>query len=162
MSERPKRRKHRDNPYILEYCEKENKYIISFIDDKNILNKIEVNSKLYQEFDRFELDDLSELNEYDRHVEHSETYEITLHSRALDKPIGLEEIVENNIDYENLKLAIESLCEIQKRRIKMYYFEDMTLEKIATIEKCTKVAIKYSIDNAIENLKKFFKNNNKF
>ncbi|MDD2376371.1 MAG: sigma factor-like helix-turn-helix DNA-binding protein [Clostridia bacterium] len=66
------------------------------------------------------------------------------------------------MEYDKLKFAIDSLCEIQKRRIKMYYFEDMTLEKIATIENCTKVAIKYSIDNAIENLKKFLKNNNKF
>ena len=108
------------------------------------------------------MDDLSELNEYDRHIEHSETYEITLHSRAVDKPISLEETVENNIDYKNLKLAIDSLCDIQKRRIKMYYFEEMTMEKIATIEKCTKVAIKYSIDNAIENLKRILKNINKF
>ena len=32
MADRPKRRKYRDNPYILSYCEEKNLYIVTFKD----------------------------------------------------------------------------------------------------------------------------------
>ena len=60
------------------------------------------------------------------------------------------------IQIENLHSAIKQLPEIQQRRMEMYYFEDMTYEQIAKREMCSKVAIKYSVTRAIENLKKYF------
>lgn len=36
MRQRPKRRKKKDNPYTLDYCEDKNVYIISFKDGKGI------------------------------------------------------------------------------------------------------------------------------
>ena len=74
MAERPKRRKSKDNPYILDYCEN-NKYLYNFIRDGNgILQKIEVSESIFRAFDRFELDDYTQMNEYDNHIEHSEVY----------------------------------------------------------------------------------------
>ena len=35
----------------------------------------------------------------------------------------------------------------------MYFFENLNLEEIARKEGCTKVAVKYSIDRALINLK---------
>ena len=96
MAERPKRRKHKDNPYTLEFVEEKNSYRVSFKDVKGKFRRIEVNKEIYQAFDRFELDDLSELNEFDNHIEHSEVYENNLNERAMDKPLGVDEIVENN------------------------------------------------------------------
>ena len=50
------------------------------------------------------------------------------------------------------------LSNIQKRRIKMYYFDDMTLKEIAKIEKCSIMSVKESIDSGINKLRKNLKN----
>lgn len=157
MAERPKRRKYKDNPYTLNYIESKNIYVVSFKDVKGHLQNVEVNKEVYQAFDRFELDDLSEMNEYDNHIEHSEIFENTLEVRAKDKPMSLEDSIIQKSTFEELKRAIDMLPEVQKRRIKKYYFDDKTLEEIAKEEKCSKVAIKYSIDNAIKNISKKIK-----
>ena len=39
----------------------------------------------------------------------------------------------------------------------LYYFQGMTYEQIAEMEGCTKRAVKFSVDIAVEKLKKFFK-----
>lgn len=158
MAERPKRRKHRDNPYTLEFIEEKNSYRVSFKDVKGKFHRVEVNKEIYQAFDRFELDDLSELNEFDNHIEHSEIYENNLNERAMDKPLGVDEIVETMLINEELKKAINELSEVQKRRIKMYYFEDMTLEDIARVEKTSHQAISKSIIKALTELRKILKN----
>ena len=46
MVNRPKRRKHKDNPYTLGYDEEKNVYIVEFNDNKNILHKVEVTDKI--------------------------------------------------------------------------------------------------------------------
>lgn len=157
MKKRPKRRRHKDNPYILEYIEEKNSYIVNFKDGKGRTQKVEVSKIVYQAFDRFELDDLSELNEYDNHIEHSEIYENNLYERATNKPLKVEEIVESIILDEKLKNAINNLSDIQKRRIKMYYFDDLTQQEIANIEGTSLRAVQYTLNDAIENLKKIIK-----
>ncbi|MBE6139353.1 MAG: sigma-70 family RNA polymerase sigma factor [Firmicutes bacterium] len=157
MAERPKRRKHKDNPYTLEFIEEKNSYRVSFKDVKGKFRRVDVNKEIYQAFDRFELDDLSELNEFDNHIEHSEVYENNLNERAMDKPLGVDEIVETMLINEELKKAINQLSEVQKRRIKMYYFEDMTLEDIARVEKTSHQAISKSIIKALAELRKILK-----
>ena len=59
---------------------------------------------------------------------------------------------------EELKEIINSLPEIQKRRLKKYYFEDKTLELIAKEENCSKVAVKYTIDIALQKISEKIKN----
>ena len=81
MEKRPKRRKHKDNPYEINIID--NKYTVKFKDNKNNLNLVEVSVQVYEAFDKFELRDLSELNEYDNHIEHSEIYEETLVHKVL-------------------------------------------------------------------------------
>ena len=157
MAERPKRRKHKDNPYTLEFIEEKNSYRVSFKDVKGKYQRVEVNKEIYQAFDRFELDDLSELNEFDNHIEHSEIYENNLNQRAMDKPLGVDDIVETMLINEELKKAINELSDIQKRRIKMYYFEDMTLEDIARVEKTSHQAVSKSIIKALTELRKILK-----
>ena len=154
MAERPKRRKYKDNPYTLNYMEEKNIYLVSFKDGKGHLQEIEVSKEIYKVFDKSELHDIRELNEYDRHIEHSEIYENNLEVRAMDKPISLEEMIETKILNEELKKAIDTLSDVQKRRIKMYYFEDKTLREIAEIEHCKIMSVKDSIDIGIKKIKK--------
>lgn len=158
MAERPKRRKHKDNPYTLECIEEKNSYKVSFKDVRGKYQKVEVNENVFKAFDSFELDDLSELNEYDNHIEHSEIYENNLNQRAVDKPLNVDEIVETMIINEELKKAIDSLSDTQKRRIRMYYFEDLTLREISEIEKCSIKNVHKSIEQGLENLRKKLKN----
>ena len=76
----------------------------------------------------------------------------------LYKPISIEEEVENNVLLDDLKKAINCLTEVQKRRLKLYYFEDKTLKEIAELEHCSISSAKESIDSAINKLKKILKN----
>lgn len=153
MNNRPKRRRYKDNPYHLEYIQTVKKYYVVFYDAKNNLKKINISQELFNTLDRFELDDLKELNEYDRHIEHSEIYEENLNLRAVSKPLSIDAIVEKKIENQNLYNAIENLPSIQKRRLKLYYFEEKTLREIAKLENCNYTAIKFSIDIALRNLK---------
>lgn len=157
MSNRPKRRKHKDNPYILNYIEEKNIYIIEFKDADGIIQEVEVNEKIYKVFDGFELEDLSELNKYDNHIEHSELYDNTLEKRIMDKPMNLDDEIIRKTTFENLRKAINKLPEIQKRRIKKYYFDEKTQQKIADEENVNIRAVQYSLNLALKKLKEILK-----
>ncbi len=110
MDKRPKRRKDKYNPYTLH---KENeRYYISFVDVNNNLQKIEVSQKVFESFNKFELEDISQMNEYDRHYEHSEIYESTLRERSAINVKCMEEYLDNTQDMENLHMAIRNLPEV--------------------------------------------------
>ena len=130
MAESPKRRKCKDNPYTLNYIEEKNIYTITFKDVKGHLNKVEVSEEVYRVFDKFELQDIKELNEYDRHIEHSEIFENNLESRALNKQIPTDEIVENKINDEKLREAIQELPKIQRERLKNITLKIKLLKKL--------------------------------
>lgn len=157
MAERPKRRKYKDNPYTLKCVEEKNIYIVSFKDVKGHLQDVEVSKEVYKAFDRFELDDLSEMNEYDNHIEHSEIYENNLEVRAKDKPMSLEDKVIQKSTFEELKRAIDLLPNIQRRRIKKYYFEEKNEIQIAKEEKATHQAVHKSLSKALMKLKEILK-----
>lgn len=157
MAERPKRRKYKDNPYTLNYIESKNIYTVSFKDVKGKLQEVEINKEIYKALDRFELDDLSEMNEYDNHIEHSEIFENNLDSRAKDKQILLEDMIIQKVTFEKLKKAINELPEIQKQRIKKYYFDEKTEQEIADEENATHQSVHIILERALKNLKKILK-----
>lgn len=158
MAKMPKRRKSKDNPYTLEYIEDKNIYKVSFKDNKGNLNVVEISVDIYKAMDKFELEDISQMHQFERHIEHSELFEGTLNERAVDKPLALEDIVENTIINEELRKAIDSLSEIQKRRIKLYYFDGLTQQEIANREGTSLRAVQYTLNSAINELKKILKN----
>jgi len=157
MGNNPKRRKYWNNPYKLDYCEKENIYTISFKDNKGTKHIVEVNEEVYKAFDSFELEDISQMHKFERHIEHSEIYENNLNKRAIHKPREVDEIVNDNFLAKDLKEAIGNLTEKQRRRIKMYYFDDMSLQEIAKLERTTHQAISKSISKSIVQLRKILK-----
>lgn len=95
------------------------------------------------------------MNEFDRHIEHSELNDNTLHKRMFNVEKNVEDIVINNIEKQKLYKAINSLPPKQKYRIEKYYFDNLTQQEIATIENCSIRAIQYSMKNALKNLKNF-------
>lgn len=156
MGNRPKRRKDKYNPYTL-YTEN-NKFYISFVDINNNFQNIEVSEKVFDSFNKFELEDISQMNEYDRHYEHSEIYENALHRRNVSDVQSLEEYFDNAQDAENLHMAVNKLPEVQKRRLKKYYFEEKTFEEIALEEGCTYQSIQRSVSRAVAKIKNILKN----
>ena len=147
-----KRRKSKDNPYTIVLID--NKFLLKFKDSKNTIQIVELSNDIYKVFNAFELEDISMMHKVEKYIEHSEVYEDTLYKRALNKPISVEEEIERRDNIYKLKNAIENLPPVQKRRIRMYYFDDLKLEDIARIEECTFQAISKSINQAILNLRK--------
>lgn len=157
MINRPKRRKSKDNSYTLGYDEDKNTYTVSFITENNSYHLVSISKEVFEQLDKFELEDLSMMNEYDNHIEHSKIYEEKLYSRSANKLISIEELVEKRILYKKLYTTIDELPAIQKRRLVKYYFYHKTFEDIAKEEGCTKRAVKFSVDIAIEKISKKFK-----
>ena len=156
MKDSPKRRKYNDNPYEIKIINE--KYFICFKDSRNMIQKIEVGSKIYEVFNDSELHDLSELNEYDRHIEHSEVFDMTLYHRSNEEVYSLEKEVEDKILNEELRACIRTLPEVQKRRIIKYYFDDKNEYEIAKEEGTTHQAVNKSLKQAKEKLKEILKN----
>ena len=151
MDTRPKRKRSKDNPYILKT--NNNKYYV-------ILNKkeIEINETIFNEMDKFELEDISQMHKYDRHIEHSELYDETLNKRAFNKQTSIEEIVETKLQNERLYNAINKLSDTKKRRIMLYFFKELTQREIALKEGTSIRAIQYTLNAALEELQKNLKN----
>lgn len=154
---RPKRRKDKDNPYELLSVGMDTPtthYYIRFKDGQGVEHCLEIEKQLFDTLNAFELEDLSHLNEVDNHYERSELTEAALHERAFVVSTPIEAIVSHKIEREELHKAIQSLPDLQRRRLILYYFGEMTYEQIAEIEKCSYPAARRSVLSAIENLKK--------
>ena len=156
MDKHPKRRKDKYNPYTL--STESGKYYILFIDVNNHIQKVELSKKLFDSFNKFELEDISQMNEYDRHYEHSEVYEKTLNKKNVAVSQSLEEHFEDVLVMENLHMAITKLPEVQKRRLKKYYFEEKTFDEIALEEGCTYQSIQRSVYRAVAKIKSILEN----
>lgn len=154
MVDRPKRRRKMDNPYNLKIIN--NSYYIIF-KSNNKYNEVEVTKEVFDLMNRFELDDLKELNEFDRHIEHSELTEHTLNNRMLFKEESIEDLIIRKTSLEDLRKAINMLPEVQRRRIKLYYFDELTEKEIARLENVSQKNISKSLTIAKNNLKEILK-----
>ena len=158
MDVRPKRRKYKDNPYNLSSDKKNGLYHVSFIDSRGNLQYIEINKAIFDELNKFELKDVSQMNEYDNHIEHLELSDEELyHRRKIDTNDYYNENILNKILIKDLLSEIRKLPILQKNRLIKYYFYNMSYEQIAKEEGISKIAVKYSIDIAIEKILKKFK-----
>lgn len=151
MGEHPKRRRDKYNPYNI--YEIDGTYFVSFKDGQGAMNRYEITREVYEAFNSFELEDLSYLNVWDRHIEQSDLWEPTLHERAVEAQESVEDIVIRNLQNEKVHRAIGMLPKVQKRRIKMYFFDGMTYEEIAAREKCKHPAVVKSVKAALDKLK---------
>lgn len=155
MNSLPKRRKYKDNLYTLNTID--NHYYILFRDSSNMPRIVEVKKEIYDIFNQFELDDLKELNEYDRHIEHLELTDESIYKKVINNEDGIDDLIIRNSTYDELINAINKLSNTQRRRIKMYYFDELDLKTIASIEHTSFQMISKSIKQAINNLKKILK-----
>ncbi len=153
---RPKRRKNKYNPYTLHT--ENGKYYISFTDINDKSQTVQVSKNLFEQFDKFELEDISEMNEYDRHLEHFILSEEMLNKRNNSMIRTLEENFDFYQDVKNLHMAINELPEVQKRRLKKYYFDEKSFKEIALEERCSYQCVQRSVYRATVKIKNILKN----
>lgn len=111
-------------------------------------------------FNDNELQDISQLNEFDRHIEHSEQSESTLHKKTLLNNIPLEDIIISKIRSGKLKEMLVCLSPLQRERIILFYWERFNCSEIAEIQGCTRQAVSLSIRRGRKKLKEEILKNN--
>lgn len=152
-----KKWKEDDEYFEVQYDTETNKYYSCFKDVKRKNQRVEIREDIVQAYIEASKVARKFENEYSRHIEHSEIYDNNLNDRALDKPISLEDEVIRKATFDDVRNAIETLSDIQKRRIKLYYFEGKTQEEIAEIEKVNIRNVQSTLKDALYNLKKIIK-----
>lgn len=157
MVERPKRRKCKDNPYTLIIMN--NKFFVEFTDIKKVLNRVELTEEQFNAFNEFELEDKSQMNKDERHKEKSEIFEETLYKRANIIYDSLEDDFIKKSRYEDLMNAINELPQVMKKRIKMFYFEELSTAQIAILENCSDRMIRKSLEQGRIKIKEYFEKN---
>ena len=153
MDKRPIRRKFNDNPYILESLEKQEIYIVKFKDVKGLIHSVQVDKNVFDVFDLSEKYENSRIKEYSTKIVKSE-----FNIENIPSNTSLENELINRTTIKELRKIINTLPLIQKRRLIKYFFENKTYEQIAQEEKCTKRAVKFTIDIVLEKKFKKFKN----
>lgn len=141
---RPQRYKDKDNPYTIYSIGKDTdhpKYFVEIDDGEGIHHCLEITKELYLDFDNSELADISYKNENSRHRIKKNLSDEEIHRRSAETENPLQEIIEAADDNARLHKAIQMLPLVQQRRVIMYYFQEMTYEKIASIENCSPQAI---------------------
>ncbi len=174
MDIRPIRNRNKDNPYHLFSDENNNIYVVTITNEDGEI-RVSITKELFELLDELEKNEAKIIQQDKRHLEQklkyttsendeqleqNEILEIILYKRAKEKPISLEDKVIQKIEYERLNQAINSLSEMQRRRILLYFKHNLSFSQIGEIEGCNKMAVKFSIDKALEELrKKFFEKN---
>ena len=118
MNSLPKRRRKKDNPYTLLFEPESNKYYVLFKNSRGILNKVEVSNIIFNAFNRFELDDISELHKVDKHLDMNPLNEEKLYKNEDE---SLDDYIIRKSTYEDLMSAINTLPDIQSSSIHFKY-----------------------------------------
>lgn len=153
----PKRRKKKDNPYVLSKDEKNNIYYVSFKDSINVYKTIRISKDMYDVFDKFELEDISEMNEFDRHIEHL-SMDLTSITVRTTITRDFEDEIISKVNIELIEREIWKLPTPQNRRVYKYLIEQLSNKEIAEIEKCDHSSISKSINTGLKKLRKNLKN----
>lgn len=152
---RPKRRRDKYNPYTIYSLgaeTNESHFYVTFVATTGEKVCTEISKEIFDLLNQFELEDLSYLNEVDRHYVYSDQPELELHMNSL----SFSPLQEEMFEYDDLYAAINKLPEKQRKRMKLYYFEGLSMEEIARLEKTSFQAVSKSIISALTTLKKHF------
>ena len=123
------------------------------------IKKVEVTDELIECFDDFRKTRNNQKKSDERHidfrgVEYAENEAIIVHSKK-----SIEEIMFEDEKKEQMHLALSSLTEIQRRRVILYYFDELTLFEIAEFENVYISAVERSIKKAEKNIVQYFLKN---
>lgn len=75
---------------------------------------------------------------------------------AFDSTESLEDMVIRQIELETLQKVMLSLTDAQKERLRLYFFEGLTIREIAERQGVNRNAVWKSIQGIIAQMKRFF------
>ena len=130
------------------------KYYASFTDGQAVFHDVEISYEVFQELQSFIKQERNLKRWGERHIEQSQLSEITLHKRALRPPENVEDIVLETLRKTEIKQAIESLPEPQRRRFFYCHEQGLTGAEIAKLEGCSQQAVAKSLQAARKNILK--------
>lgn len=76
--------------------------------------------------------------------------------RMMDQGISPEDEAIRRMEIETLQEAMQSLTQIQRERLHLYFFEGMTIREIAEKQGVNRNAVWKSLQKILEHMKKFF------
>ena len=91
-----------------------------------------------------------------RHVTREGYTEGETEDLAFDSGESLEDMVIRQMELENLQKAMQSLTEVQRERLHLYFFEGLTYRQIAEEKGIGEKNVRESIAGALKKIKKFF------
>ena len=91
-----------------------------------------------------------------RHVTKEGYTEGETEDLAFDSRESLEDMVIRQMELETLQKAMQSLTEVQRERLHLYFFEGLTYRQIAEKKGIGEKNVRESITSAIKKIKKFF------
>lgn len=91
-----------------------------------------------------------------RHVTKEGYTEGETEDLAFDSGESLEDMVIRQMEMETLQKAMQSLTEVQRERLHLYFFEGLTYRQIAEKKGIGEKNVRESITGAIKKIKKFF------
>jgi RNA polymerase sigma-70 factor (ECF subfamily) len=151
-----------ENPYTLRLDDNDGKdimrYFVSFKDGEGIHRETEISRPIFNEFLKFDKIERNLTRWGERHIEQSEQTDETLWQRMVKPPKSLEETVFDSERNERLRLAIQQLPEIQRRRFVLHHEIGLTYEQIGEMGGCTFQAVAKSAKAAETTIKKYFEN----
>ena len=133
------------------------RYYVSFIDGQAIYRETEVSRPVYLELLRFIKVERNLRRWDERHTEQSDLTD-ALHNRGFCPQKSVEETTFESLQNEQLRFAVQSLSEIQRRRFSLYYEFGLTYEQIAKVEGCSSQAIAKAVKGAKIKIKNYFEN----
>lgn len=132
-------------------------FFVTFIDINCHTQTIEVDEHVYDEFQQFKRIDKRQQHHFERHIEHNALSDKDLHNRSsLDQELT-DDVVIKKIYNEIIAQAVESLSDVQRRRVVLYFEYDLSHEKIAEIENCSKASVTRSLRRAKDKISMFLK-----
>ena len=75
---------------------------------------------------------------------------------AIDSGESLEDMVIRQIEVETLQKAMQSLTEVQRERLHLYFFSGLTFRQIGKKLGVSDMSVRESIESALKKIKKFF------
>lgn len=91
-----------------------------------------------------------------RHITKGGYTEGETENLAFESGESLEDIVIRQMELETLQKAMQSLTEVQRERLHLYFFEGLTYRQIAEKKGIGEKNVRESITVAIKKIKKFF------
>ncbi len=91
-----------------------------------------------------------------RHITREGYTEGETEDLAFDSGESLEDMVIRQMELETLQKAMQSLTEVQRERLHLYFFEGLTYRQIAEKKGIGEKNVRESITGAIKKIKKFF------